>query len=528
MANTKLSQRRRQDARPLPLWLCLLGGLGVTIGFVSLFAALWYIDVCGDTGFDSILFTLQSSLGGVQSDLLVSFFVGALIPALLGASATNLLLFWRSGQKRKLKLPGDFLLNLPLLRRGVAMTLAIVLTLTMLLSAAGISGLFEYAADLLSESTLFEKYYADPDSVEITFPEEKRNLVYIMLESMEISYLSKELGGAMEHNLIPELHSLALEHTNFSHNKSVGGFHETSGASWTIGSIVAQTAGIPLKIPEGIEDWQNGYGKEGEFLPGVTTITNVLHDAGYHTTFLCGSDANFGGRKTYYMTHGMDRVYDIYTARKDGIVPKDYFVWWGMEDLYLFEYARQELTEISQQDQPFAFTMLTVDTHHIGGYQCEFCTDEYEESYDQSISCSSRQVLDFLRWLQEQPFWENTTVVITGDHCSMDREYFDRNVDEDYNRMVYNVIINAPLEPIREKNRTYCAMDLFPTTLAALGCRIEGNRLGLGTNLYSNVPTLAEKLGFQAFENEVSKSSDYYTDNFYEEDTAPTGLDPAE
>ena len=65
MANTKLSQRRRQDARPLPLWLCLLGGLGVTIGFVSLFAALWYIDVCGDTGFDSILFTLQSSLGGV-------------------------------------------------------------------------------------------------------------------------------------------------------------------------------------------------------------------------------------------------------------------------------------------------------------------------------------------------------------------------------------------------------------------------------------------------------------------------------
>ena len=195
MANTKLSQRRRQDARPLPLLLCLLGGLGVTIGFVSLFAALWYIDVCGDTGFDSILFTLQSSLGGVQSDLLVSFFVGALIPALLGASATNLLLFWRSGQKRKLKLPGDFLLNLPLLRRGVAMTLAIVLTLTMLLSAAGISGLFEYAADLLSESTLFEKYYADPDSVEITFPEEKRNLIYIFLESMETAYFSEEEIG---------------------------------------------------------------------------------------------------------------------------------------------------------------------------------------------------------------------------------------------------------------------------------------------------------------------------------------------
>ena len=31
------------------------------------------------------------------------------------------------------------------------------------------------------------------------------------------------------------------------------------------------------------------------------------------------------------------------------------------EDKYLFEYAREELTEIAQKDQPFAFTMLTVD-----------------------------------------------------------------------------------------------------------------------------------------------------------------------
>jgi phosphoglycerol transferase len=243
-----------------------------------------------------------------------------------------------------------------------------------------------------------------------------------------------------------------------------------------------------------------------------------LDEAGYRTSFMCGSDANFGGRKTYYTTHGTDRIYDIYTARKDGIVPGDYFVWWGMEDKHLFEYARQELTELGRSDEPFAFTMLTVDTHHIGGYQCTYCTDEFEETYEQSISCSSRQVLEFVNWLKEQPFYENTTVVITGDHLSMDNGYFQRNVDPAYQRMVYNCILNSATPADNTKNREYCAVDLFPTTLAALGCTIEGDRLGLGVNLFSKLPTLSELWGYHRFNSELSKASDYYSEHFY---TAP-------
>ena len=247
----------------------------------------------------------------------------------------------------------------------------------------------------------------------------------------------------------------------------------------------------------------------------MTSINDILDEAGYYTSFLCGSDANFGGRKTYYTTHGTDEIFDIYTARKDGIVPPDYFEWWGMEDLNLFAYAKQELTEISQGDEPFAFSMLTVDTHHIGGYQCTYCRGEFEEPYEQSIACSSRQVLEFVNWLKAQPFWDNTTVVITGDHLSMDNGYFERTVAKGYDRMVYNCILNSPVTSDNTQNRDYCAVDLFPTTLAALGCTIEGDRLGLGTNLFSNRPTLAEKLGFDRFNAELGQASDYYVENFH-------------
>ena len=491
--------------RPLRIWTVVLLTLLLCFAFACFFAARWFVNVYGRIGFDSILFTLQSSLSGVQSDLVRSYLLDGLLPAVCcTVLSCGVLLILR-------RLP---------VRGIVSIATAIALSLGLVGYAAVDVEMTDYVWGLFHPTQLYEDEYVDPDSVTITFPEKKRNLVYIMLESMETTYLSEELGGASEVNLIPELTQLAQENINFSHTGGIGGFHATNGASWTIGAIVAQTAGIPLKTPEGIDDWQNGYGKDGIFLPGVSTIHNILDEAGYHTTFLCGSDANFGGRKTYYMTHGVDKVYDIYTARKDGIVPSNYFVWWGMEDLYLFEYAKQELTEISQQDDPFAFTMLTVDTHHIGGYQCVYCTDPYKETYEQSISCSSRQVMEFVEWMQAQSWWENTTVIITGDHLSMDNGYFLRNMDQTYQRMVYNCILGSAVTSDNTKNREYCAVDLFPTTLAALGCTIEGNRLGLGTNLFSDLPTLAEKWGYSRFNNELRKASDYYIQNFHNDPDA--------
>lgn len=488
-------QRRSAPIRPVT---AVLLSILLLFGFVCFFAARWFVTVYGRIGFDSILFTLRSSLDGVQSDLVLSYLLRGLLPAVAcaGLSCAILLLLRR----------------LPL-HRLVSILGSVALALGLTVFAAFDVELTDYIWNQTWRSRLYENEYVDPDSVEITFPDQKRNLIYIMLESMETTYLSKELGGASEVNLIPELYELAKDNINFSHNDGVGGFHATNGASWTIAAMVAQTAGIPLKTPSGN---QNDYGEDGEaFLPGVTSITNILEDAGYYTTLMVGSDANFGGRKPYFTQHGLDKCYDVYTARRDGIIDPDYFVWWGMEDLHLFEYAKQELTEIAAQEEPFAFTMLTVDTHHIGGYQCAYCTDVFEETYDQSISCSSRQVMEFVNWLKAQPFYENTTVIITGDHLSMDNGYFRRNVDKSYQRMVYHCILNSPISSDNTKNREYCGVDLFPTTLAALGCTIEGDRLGLGTNLFSDLPTLAESWGYDQFNSELSKASDYYTDQFH-------------
>jgi phosphoglycerol transferase len=62
-------------------------------------------------------------------------------------------------------------------------------------------------------------------------------------------------------------------------------------------------------------------------------------------------------------------------------------------------------------------------------------------------------------------------------------------------------------------------MDMFPTTLAAMGCSIEGERLGLGTNLFSDLPTLSEEMGVETLNRELSKRSDYYNNELIEDET---------
>ena len=50
---------------------------------------------------------------------------------------------------------------------------------------------------------------------------------------------------------------------------------------------------------------------------------------------------------------------------------------------------------------------------------------------------------------------------------------FCENIDPDYTRTVYNVIINSPIQPQQEKNRSFTTMDMFPTTIASLGAPLR-------------------------------------------------------
>jgi phosphoglycerol transferase len=121
--------------------------------------------------------------------------------------------------------------------------IVLVLCGSLLFAGTKTSQLDQYISNIRATSNVYEDEYRDPKTTKITFPEKKRNLIYIYLESMETSYLSALQGGMLDTNVIPELYTLAQENTNFSHNGDVGGFFVAPGASKTV-TVKAENAGV--------------------------------------------------------------------------------------------------------------------------------------------------------------------------------------------------------------------------------------------------------------------------------------------
>jgi len=369
---------------------------------------------------------------------------------------------------------------------------------------------YSYIGGVMQTTTVYDEEYTPPQKQEYKFPKKKKNLIYIFLESMETSFASVEEGGLMDDNYIPYLTELAKENISFSDKDYLGGAQSIAGTTWTAAAMVTQTSGIPLTIPIS----KSNFGNDNKFLPGAHSLGDILAKEGYNQMLMVGSKASYAKRKDYFVQHGNYEVFDYYTAIERGYIPEDYYVWWGFEDQKLFEYAKGEITNLHAKGEPFNFTMLTVDTHFTDGYKCELCQPKYNTQYANVISCSDKQVYDFVQWIKEQPFYKDTVVVIVGDHLTMDHNYFNRIDDsvKERGRRIYNCFINTGFEDKFTSNRTFTTLDFFPTTLAALGVTWGKESLGLGINLFSGKPTLAERKGIDKFSAELASSSDFYGD----------------
>ena len=473
---------------------------GIVVQYVIVFLAIlitssirWMFRTWTSLNMNELMFHLQSPVEGTDTGIIKSYIVSCLLVSVV-LTAVLVFLYIKIKNRRRIVLG---------ISLGCMICIAAV-TIRYMWERLGITA---YAKNQTTSSRFIEDNYVDPNSVSLTFPEKKRNLIYIFLESMENTYSSEEYGGAFPENTIPELTELSLENENFSGDQeTLNGGVPLTGATWTVGAMFAQTSGLPLKIP--IEG--NSMDTQKEFFPGLTTLGDILDDAGYDQTLLIGSDGTFGGRKLYFEEHGNYDVMDYNYCEQNGLIPEGYRVFWGFEDKKLFDIAKDTLKEKAASDEPFNLTMLTVDTHFEDGYVCDECDDTFgENQYANVMACSSRRVAEFVKWVQSQDFYENTTIVISGDHLTMDSDFCE-DVPDTYERKVFTTYINAPVQPTdTTKYREYSTFDQFPTTLAALGVSIEGNHLGLGTNLFSSEITLIEKYDKNVVDDELEKQSDF-------------------
>jgi len=483
---------------------------------VLFFTTVWFLQKYDDIRLDQILYQMQAPADGTPARYSGRAVGHVAAWSILAATGLFLIYMLVSGRIKKLvgksvrygkyiqtKVCAFFRKHYIILSSGL-------LVFAMLFFVVRLK-VVPYVITTTTPSDFIEQHYVNPEQSLLTFPEQKRNVIYIFLESMENTYAQGDIDGdGKADNYIPELAQLADSYINFSESEGLGGALNYDGTTWTAAAIVSQTSGMPVKVP--LMSGNFG-GEDVPYMPGIVSIGSLLQEQGYKQVFLMGSDAGFGGRRDYIEEHGNYEIRDTKAMIAAGKLPEGYAVWWGYEDIKLFDYAKETLTELAAQDQPFNFTMLTADTHFPDGYICENCEDQYDSQYANVLSCSSAMVYDLVTWIQQQDFYENTTIIISGDHLTMDPVFLE-NIDENYTRTVYNCIINpAPgLDCSTEqiKNRQFGVFDMFPTTLAAMGVKIEGDRLALGTNLFSDEKTLTEQYGREYLNEELQKNSDFY------------------
>ena len=220
----------------------IISVLLVLAGWILVFLARWVFTTWNGLRMDELIFQLKAPLEGTGDGIIMKGVLSSVIPAAVMTGLILLLYFAAAGKGLGNKvLFWSRILGLILITGSVSFAWKRL-------------DLGEYIKNQMDESTFIEDNYVDPAQVDIEFPENKRNLVYIYLESMETTYADVRSGGAFSYNNIPELTDLALKSESFAGDSGLlNGGIVLPATTFTMGGIFAQSAGLPLKIDVGEE-----------------------------------------------------------------------------------------------------------------------------------------------------------------------------------------------------------------------------------------------------------------------------------
>ena len=355
------------------------------------------------------------------------------------------------------------------------------------------SGYINYVISTNSTSTLYEEHYISADKIDFKFPEKKRNLILIYLESYENNF---SLAKHYQENLIPYLSDIQQD-GEFSNNH-----HSLTGSDYSIASIVATQCGIPLRFIKERDIWSSKY-----FLPQAVCFAEILKNAGYQNTIIKAADITFTRADTFAFTHGYHEALGVDQILET--IPKEerkshIGTFGGVQDKTLLNFAKQKLSEFDK-DKPFMLTLFSLDTHTPGYFYNNECSRKFNDIRD-VFMCSDKTFGEFIDWLKKSPYWENTTVVIIGDHLLPSRI---KTIGYP-KRGIYNAFLNLPDGLKIDRQKFFSTYDIAPSLLESLGIKLSPRVFGLGRSIFAEDITLVEKLGVQDFKIMLRKKSDIY------------------
>lgn len=330
--------------------------------------------------------------------------------------------------------------------------------------------LFSFIASSIKTSRIYEDYYTVPH-----VKSNQRNLILLVLESYEKSFQNKKVFGE---NLLPKLTQIQNENTSFD------GFYQLKQTSWTITALMSALCGVPLKLNSHFINLSSFR----EFMPNLVCYPEQLAREGYENVFMKAAAIQFTGTNHFALRHGFKKAVG-FKELKDKYSDSDESEW-GLNDKTFYRAVKDELTRLSQTGKPFFLTAVQVGTHQPAGHLHSGCSPKYHD-YRDAVLCSDTTAADLIEWIKKQPFYQNTTIAVTGDHLA-----FATNIDALIQKIPHREIYLTVINPAAERKvypHRFTNLDIAPTVLDALGAEFDG-KYGLGRSLYRPEKTLYELL----------------------------------
>ncbi|MNB96953.1 Lipoteichoic acid synthase 2 [compost metagenome] len=295
-----------------------------------------------------------------------------------------------------------------------------------------------------------------------------KNVIVIQLEAFQNFPLHQSLDGQ---ELTPVLNKLAGEGFYFPRVYQQIGPGNTSDAEFMSNTSIYPIG--TLAMSTGFSDRE------------LPSLPRLLRTKGYEAYTFHVNKAGFWNRNELYPALGFNGYYD-----KDDFV-NDHFNSFGASDEQLYITAVEELAQLQEKGTPFYAQLVTVSSHHPFKIPEHFkkitMPDTLEGTmlgdYLTAINYTDYAVGTLIEGLKQQDLWDNTVLVLYGDHFGLQPQDVPPEQVEEALGIPYHprisrfnipLIVHVPgMTEGSTVERTGGQLDIVPTVANLLGLNLK-------------------------------------------------------
>jgi len=300
---------------------------------------------------------------------------------------------------------------------------------------------------------------------------EGRNLIVVQMESFQNFLVGMELGGQ---EITPTLNELKEQSFYFKNVYQSIAQGNTSDAEFVVNTGF---------YPPAQGSASQTYGDKR-----IPSLPRLLNGLGYQTVTLHTNEVEFWNRIQMYPALGFKKYYDQTYFGDDDIIA------FGPSDEVLYKKTLPVLTKLQEQNKPFYAQLIAQSSHH------PFLPPENKEmitlpeawegtdigNYIKLANYADKALGQFIDALKESGIWENSVLVVYGDHFGVsshslsneDRELLEQQLGHEYDlRTVHNIPLFIAVPGVTDEGRTFThtggQIDIMATVANLLGISLD-------------------------------------------------------